>query len=299
MAYFRAGHQSRRRQGSGGGRTASESDGAGGRPRRTDAAADRPAPQAAAAGGGRAAGRHQLRALAAAGFREVVMNCSWLAETLQAGLGDGRAWGVSIEYSSSPGRRSTPAAASSRPCRCSAPGRSCWSMATSGATLRRRRCACRPACSATCVLVPNPEHNPQGDFGLVDGRVEADAGRAYTYGGMAILTPELFAGCEPGRFPLAPMLREAARQGRISGQLHRGAGSMSGRPSDFMRCARGWAGLSRVRCQQGRLQVVGHPLQGRAHAQCRQLGHLQALVAAGIDPAKGSRSMSTLSARPW
>ncbi|MEI2420018.1 sugar phosphate nucleotidyltransferase, partial [Arthrospira platensis SPKY2] len=31
---------------------------------------------------------HQLRALAAAGVREIVMNCSWLAGTLQAALGD-------------------------------------------------------------------------------------------------------------------------------------------------------------------------------------------------------------------
>lgn len=166
---------------------------------------------------------HQLRALAAAGVREIVMNCSWLADTLQAALGDGRAWGVDIVYSPEP-----------------------WPPLETGGGIFRAlpllgtepfllvngdvwldlppaSLALPAGMLGHLVLVPNPAHNPGGDFGLdARGRVLADSERRHTYGGVAILTAELFEGCEAGRFPLAPLLRRAARAGRLSGQLHLG-----------------------------------------------------------------------------
>jgi MurNAc alpha-1-phosphate uridylyltransferase len=39
---------------------------------------------------------------------------------------------------------------------------------------------------------------------------------------MAIYRPEFFAGCEDGRFPLAPMLRDAADAGQLGGSLFEG-----------------------------------------------------------------------------
>ena len=46
-----------------------------------------------------------------------------------------------------------------------------------------------------------------------------------------ILAPALFAGCRPGRFPLAPLLREAMAAGRVSGEHHRGAWTDVGTPA--------------------------------------------------------------------
>jgi N-acetyl-alpha-D-muramate 1-phosphate uridylyltransferase len=165
---------------------------------------------------------HQLRALAAAGVRNVVMNCAWLADELQAALGDGAAWGVSIEYSPEPwppldtGGGIFQALPLLGPRPFVLVNGDVWSE-LSPAVLNL------PAgMLGHLVLVPNPEHHPGGDFGLVGGRVEPDAEPRLTYGGMAILAPELFAGCAPGRFPLAPILRNAARQGRISGMVHDG-----------------------------------------------------------------------------
>lgn len=165
---------------------------------------------------------HQLRALAAAGIRDVVMNCAWRADVLQAALGDGRAWGVSIEYSVEPwppldtGGGILQALPLLGPKPFLLVNGDIWSE-LSPATLTL------PAgMLGHLVFVANPEHNPHGDFGLVDGRVEPDAEPRLTYGGMAILSPELFAGCRPGRFPLAPILRSAALQGRISGVFHGG-----------------------------------------------------------------------------
>ncbi len=72
------------------------------------------------------------------------------------------------------------------------------------------------------VLVPTPADKSQGDFDLVDGRVQNGKRPHYTFSGVAVYRPEFFAGCTPGRFPLAPMLREAADAGRLGGSVYTG-----------------------------------------------------------------------------
>ncbi len=80
----------------------------------------------------------------------------------------------------------------------------------------------RDDADASIVFVPNPAHNTRGDFALEgDMVIERDSGRL-TYSGVGIFRPELFAGCSPGKFPLAPLLRRAIAAGRLRGALHRG-----------------------------------------------------------------------------
>ena len=85
-------------------------------------------------------------------------------------------------------------------------------------------------------LVPNPAHNPRGDFGLsADGKaldLPADDERTrYTYSTIALLKAQLFAQpwCDvpPGnpdgvRAPLAPLLRRAMGEGRVGASLYTG-----------------------------------------------------------------------------
>ncbi len=80
------------------------------------------------------------------------------------------------------------------------------------------------------VLVPRPAHKQHGDFDLQDGRICDSADAAYTFSGVAVYRPDLFADCEPGRFPLAPMLRSAARNGRLAGSLYEGLWEDVGTP---------------------------------------------------------------------
>jgi len=68
-------------------------------------------------------------------------------------------------------------------------------------------------------LVPNPDHNPAGDFALVDGRVANEGDSRLTFSGISILHPRLFAGCQRGVFALAPLLRRAADAGQVTGAL--------------------------------------------------------------------------------
>ncbi len=85
-----------------------------------------------------------------------------------------------------------------------------------------------PVGLAHLVLVPSPPHNPTGDFGLESGRV-TPAG-PWTFSGISVLSPALFDGVAPGRRPLAPLLRAAMRQGRVSGELYEGLWSDVGTP---------------------------------------------------------------------
>ena len=85
------------------------------------------------------------------------------------------------------------------------------------------------------VLVPTPDHKSHGDFDLVDGKVAVGDAPAYTFSGIALYRPEFFADCEPGRFPLAPMLRDAATRGRLSGELYEGIWEDVGTPDRLER----------------------------------------------------------------
>lgn len=93
-------------------------------------------------------------------------------------------------------------------------------------------------------LVPNPEHNPKGDFGLsADGlALNLPAGSntpRLTYSTIGLYRSALFAPplCDiphgnPGgiRAPLAPLLRAAMDRGRVSAQLYTGAWTDVGTP---------------------------------------------------------------------
>jgi len=72
------------------------------------------------------------------------------------------------------------------------------------------------------VMVPTPDYREHGDFNIEDGLIRNSAAAAHTFSGVAIYRPEFFNGCEAGRFPLAPMLREAADRGQLSGSLYEG-----------------------------------------------------------------------------
>lgn len=93
-------------------------------------------------------------------------------------------------------------------------------------------------------LVPNPQHNPQGDFGLAaDGLVlncpVGDARRAYTFSAIALYRRAFFtapgvavpAGNPEGiRLALAPLLRAAMERGEVSGEVYTGAWTDVGTP---------------------------------------------------------------------
>ena len=89
-------------------------------------------------------------------------------------------------------------------------------------------------------LVPNPEHNSKGDFGLLaDGVVVEDAPQKHTFSTIALYCKSLFsmpycniaAGNPEGiKAALAPLLRKAIAAQQVSGELYTGTWTDVGTP---------------------------------------------------------------------
>lgn len=165
---------------------------------------------------------HHLRRLQQAGFREVVINTSYLGEQIRDALGTGEAWGLSIAFTIEPERLDSGGGIfNALPLLGDAPFLLVNGDVWTDIPLHSLQLSA--AQWAHLVMVPNPDHNPRGDFVLGDtGLVQADGDERLTYSGISVLSPRLFDGCAAGKFPLAPLLRNAMSQGRVSGECYRG-----------------------------------------------------------------------------
>lgn len=171
-----------------------------------------------------------LRALARAGIVDVVINTGWLGAQLPAALGDGSSRGVRIRWSHEPeepletggGMRQALALLGEAPfIALNADIHTDFDYATLPQA---------PAGLAHLVLVANPPQHPRGDFVLRDGRVHLCGAPRLTFAGIGVYRPQLVAHCPPGRYGLAPILREAIDFGIVTGEHHRGAWSDVGTP---------------------------------------------------------------------
>jgi MurNAc alpha-1-phosphate uridylyltransferase len=164
---------------------------------------------------------HHLRALAAAGFREVVINLSWLGAKISAHLGDGARFGLAIAYSEEGEPPLETGGGIHRALPLLGPGPfavingDVW---TDYPYARLREMPLADGDLARLVLVPNPEQHPAGDFDLADGRIVEHPVERLTFSGLGVYRHGLFAGCTPGAFKLAPLLRTAIAAGRVAGE---------------------------------------------------------------------------------
>ncbi len=159
---------------------------------------------------------------AAAGITDLVVNHAHMGEQIEAALGDGSAYGVSIRYS----------AEGEKPLETGGGIRHALPLLTSDpflvinadvyAELPFEGLTMPAASLAHLILVDNPSHNPDGDFSLMDGQVGLATAPSYTYSGIGLYRPALFEGTAAGAFPLGPLLRDAAERGRVSGQHYGG-----------------------------------------------------------------------------
>lgn len=171
--------------------------------------------------GGRPLIEHHILALAAAGFRELVINHAWLGEQIEAHLGDGARFGVAIRYSAEGEPLETGGGIHrALPLLGEAPFAVVNGDVWCDYDFARLR---RPLAGlARLVLVDNPPHHPGGDFHLDGTRVIEQGEPRLTYSGLAVLHPALFDGCTAGAFKLAPLLRQAMARGAVEGERHPG-----------------------------------------------------------------------------
>lgn len=177
--------------------------------------------------GGRSLVEHQIRKLQAAGFHEFVINHAWLGAQLEAALGDGASLGVSIRWSPEGEPLETAGGIlHALPLLGTAPFVLVNADVWTAYPFARLRTALASGDLVHLVLVPNPAHHPAGDFGLNDaGRLvprDMTDGPTYTYSGIAVFAPALFASLAPGKAPLLPLLKQAMAAGRASGEFFAG-----------------------------------------------------------------------------
>ena len=174
---------------------------------------------------------HLIEALARAGLTELVINLGYRGDQIREALGDGGAFGVRLTYSPEPETALETGGGIFQ----ALPQLGDPFLVVNGDVGTDYPFARLRACPAGgdlahLVLVPNPSHRSQGDFAFGAGRVLPAGDNRYTFSGIGVYRRELFAGCRPGRFPLAPLLRRAVAAGRVSGEVYLGAWSDIGTP---------------------------------------------------------------------
>ena len=164
--------------------------------------------------------RH-VRRLAAVGIRDIVINVSYSAAQIQEAIGSGARWGVNVHYSveGEPPLETGGGIVNALPLLGPEP----FILVNADvltdfdfATLKLG------AGLGVLVLVANPAHNSRGDFGL-DARARiVSAPPQWTFAGISLLDPTLFAGLAPGRRQLKPILDAAIARGELRGVRYEG-----------------------------------------------------------------------------
>lgn len=178
---------------------------------------------------------HHIRRLAQAGFTDLVINVSHLAQQLMDYCADGSRWGVSITYSAEEEPLETAGGiVHAMPLLGADPflvvNGDIWIDYAFG---KLRQYELEPRETAHLVLVGNPPQHPQGDF-LLDGhgwvRERAPDTRGMTYAGVGVYTRAFFVGMQPGKMPLRPLLDAAIKRSCLGGEFHPGAWEDVGTP---------------------------------------------------------------------
>ena len=193
-----------------------------------------------------------LLALAAAGVRQVVINCAWLERQIPAALGDGSRWGLTIRYSLET-RDHGGALETAGGIKNALP------LLDEGAGAARQGCFwlvsgdivapgfgfaasqaqqfADGADDAHLWLVPNPDFHQAGDFALQAGRVlrpPAGQARPLTYANLALLRPAVVHTVRAGQHAaLGPLLFDSAAAGRLAGSLWAGQWHNVGTPAQL------------------------------------------------------------------
>ncbi len=173
---------------------------------------------------------HHIERLSRNGFKEIVINIAHLGHLIPKLLGNGAQWNVALEYSDERAEGALESA-----------GGICKALPLLGSEFLvvNGDIWCDYAFDANyrlkqylahLLLVPNPPHNLNGDFALSQGVLSNKANLQYTFSGIGYYRAELFKDLPCGKAALAPLLREAIANRRVSGMLYHGVWHDIGTP---------------------------------------------------------------------
>ncbi|QHH95564.1 nucleotidyltransferase family protein [Acinetobacter gyllenbergii] len=164
-----------------------------------------------------------IEKLKAVGVTEIVINTAWLGDKLVAALGDGSQFDVTILWShEGEGLETAGGIINALPLLGDQPfilvNGDVWTTMDFSSLLNIQL----EDKQAHLVLVENPPQHLKGDFILANDLAytfeQEQLGEALTYSGVAVLAPQMFAGLENGKRPLAPLLKQAMQQQQVSAE---------------------------------------------------------------------------------
>lgn len=184
--------------------------------------------------GGYAMIEYQLRNLARAGFGDIVINHAYLGEMIENTLGSGERYGISIRYSPEQVVLETAGGiANALPLLTGESGDLPFLVVNADIYCEMDYASLLPALNAMqpdpdqrlahLVLVDNPSHHAGGDFALQANQVTLTGPYKLTFSGIGIYRAQLFSAIKPGlAVKLAPLLRQAMQEGKVSGEYFSG-----------------------------------------------------------------------------
>jgi MurNAc alpha-1-phosphate uridylyltransferase len=179
--------------------------------------------------GGKPLLQHHIEHLAVNGITEVIINTSWLADKIEDYFGDGSDYGINITWS----RESEPLETGggikkALPLLGDQPflliNGDIWTDFKVSSVVNYQLSDDQ---AAWLLLVENPEHNPEGDFGLANDLVSYQPQIKYTFSGISLIRPQLIMDYIHNQtkqqfFPLRDVLRPAIEAQAVSGAVYRG-----------------------------------------------------------------------------
>jgi len=183
---------------------------------------------------------HQIKRLRFYGFKQLVINVSYLGDKIIETLGNGSDRDVSIDYSDE---------------RISGALETAGGIINALDKIKSEHFLCVNAdiwsdinfekffefhtnndSPASIILAPNPDHNLNGDFAFdnTSNKVcnidEKSGQQTWTFTGIGIYSKQLFSSIKQGKQPLAPLLKQLSRENKLSGLIHRGQWQDIGTP---------------------------------------------------------------------
>ena len=176
---------------------------------------------------------YQIEALVLAGVKKIVINTGKFGDQIHDNLGDGKNFHVKIIYSDEGDSPLETAGGVAR----ALPLLEEQTFILTNADIftnfdYRMLFSTHDNCDAHIVLVDNPEHNKQGDFVLDKGRILITGPHKLTYSGIGCYHPRFFRKYMPRKnhYPLAPLLKQSAKDNTLGGQYFDGYWNDVGTP---------------------------------------------------------------------
>ena len=167
-----------------------------------------------------------LEKLSNSGFKDIVINVSYLPEMIKDFVGDGSRWQLNVTYSEENPILETAGGIKNA---LSLLGKEPFAVINSDIFsnfnyAKLKLISLNNSSDGHLVLVKNPEHNQTGDFGLLENDCLAlNVNALYTFSGIAVYHPRFFDEMETGvKMQLLPLLKSFISNSLIKGELFEG-----------------------------------------------------------------------------